>query len=85
MVPNTLDAFRHYTNHLKTFKTPAKGPSYRCFRSFRPQVPYFMEQGGCAGLLQAEDNDGHQCKEKLEDLQILDSAAPSALQGAGLL
>ena len=37
-VPNTLNAFRHYKNRLKAFKTPIKGPSYRCFRSFRPQV-----------------------------------------------
>ena len=37
--PNTVNALRHYTNRLKTFNTHVKGPYYRCFRSFRPQVP----------------------------------------------
>ena len=41
-MPNSLNAFRYYKNSLKTFKTHVKGLSYRCFRSFRPQV----EKGG---------------------------------------
>ena len=37
-VPNTVNAFRLYTNRLKIIKTHVKGTSYRCFRSLRPQV-----------------------------------------------
>ena len=33
-----LNAFRHYTNRLKAFKTQVQGLDSRCFRSFRPQV-----------------------------------------------
>ena len=37
-VPNACNAFRHYTDSPKTFKTPVKDPSYQCFRLLRPQV-----------------------------------------------
>merc|ERR1719174_1294227 len=58
------------------YPPPCGDKSLEELPAFGIDVPYFVEQGGCPGLLQAEDNDGHQCKEKLDDLQILDGAAP---------
>ena len=41
-----MKAFTHYTNRLKKiFTTPLKDRSYRCFRSFRPQVNILIGAG----------------------------------------
>ena len=71
MIPQSQTPFDFQTHSETRFLPPRLQPG------FPGGARYFVEQGGCPGLLQAEDNDGHQCKEKLDDLQILDGAAPS--------
>jgi hypothetical protein len=39
---------------------------------------HFFTNGGCAGLMAAEDEDGHRCEETFAELEIFDGASPGA-------